>query len=141
MWAETHLDGSVDYITDISIHSARVGGDGIISAGFMEQIISIHSARVGGDADYFRIDYGGDISIHSARVGGDGMLWAVRRVEAGFQSTPPVWAETRVYGADRKPEGNFNPLRPCGRRLFCSNLIISEIDFNPLRPCGRRRGK
>ena len=104
--------------------------------------------------------------------------------ERVFQSTPPVWAETcRPSGARKRSkisihsarvggdvinkalrrvaEGNFNPLRPCGRRLEFAWLIAQSLKisihsarvggdakrpyhrsisayFNPLRPCGRR---
>ena len=33
-----------------------------------------------------------------------------------FQSTPPVWAETRAVITKSMPVVDFNPLRPCGRR-------------------------
>ena len=57
--------------------------------------ISIHSARVGGDRYPVTVSaLESIISIHSARVGGDG------RKPGEMQS-----------------ENNFNPLRPCGRRL------------------------
>ena len=80
--------------------------------------ISIHSARVGGDqrhANIYRWQY--DISIHSARVGGDPLMPRRRTTPMAFQSTPPVWAETRnvLYGDSGIRD--FNPLRPCGRRL------------------------
>ena len=78
-----------------------------------------------------------------------------------FQSTPPVWAETVKLFIILLRHHDFNPLRPCGRRLvFCAwYLFILEFQstppvwaetyvnglchpvivyFNPLRPCGRR---
>ena len=149
----------------ISIHSARVGGDGHVflrphSAipfqstppvwaetrfdlhSDLHKFISIHSARVGGDKiEAVKRDKGRWISIHSARVGGDASrrsaLWQLK---------------------------DFNPLRPCGRRpithdhprsclvfqstppvwaetSFLTQFAQSRTDFNPLRPCGRRRAK
>ena len=62
------------------------------------------------------------ISIHSARVGGDRRDRCQDQSIGTFQSTPPVWAETPLFGASSILERNFNPLRPCGRRLvpvFC----------------------
>ena len=57
-------------------------------------MISIHSARVGGDLlKGLRLTVTG-ISIHSARVGGDQNDIITLARQAGFQSTPPVWAET-----------------------------------------------
>ena len=35
-----------------------------------------------------------------------------------FQSTPPVWAETPGGGKQAPDRRDFNPLRPCGRRLY-----------------------
>ena len=57
------------------------------------------------------------ISIHSARVGGDKLsdIWIV--IIGQFQSTPPVWAETIVVARRILIMVDFNPLRPCGRRL------------------------
>ena len=43
------------------------------------------------------------ISIHSARVGGDFVDKFPGPVLAQFQSTPPVWAETRIVRQDHKP--------------------------------------
>ena len=60
------------------------------------QHISIHSARVGGDViALHHDDVQAPISIHSARVGGDGWLFFKFKILFKFQSTPPVWAETR----------------------------------------------
>ena len=78
----------------ISIHSARVGGDPLVAAGLAIRGISIHSARVGGDDNGPVFSPGSKISIHSARVGGDARDW---------------W--------DKSHRFYFNPLRPCGRRL------------------------
>ena len=80
--------------------------------------ISIHSARVGGDGINVVLTRTADISIHSARVGGD-------------------LCRSRCSRAC----GNFNPLRPCGRRRAPKAALLCRCRyFNPLRPCGRRRG-
>ena len=78
-----------------------------------------------------------------------------------FQSTPPVWAETPGGGKQAPDRRDFNPLRPCGRRLSLRKFFLHRIwisihsarvggdfilrlanetlsNFNPLRPCGRR---
>ena len=78
-----------------------------------------------------------------------------------FQSTPPVWAETPGGGKQAPDRRDFNPLRPCGRRLSLRKFFLHRIwisihsarvggdltctlgwlasrYFNPLRPCGRR---
>ena len=141
VWAETSPCRVHAVPNRISIHSARVGGDrpsaesALHGADFnplrpcgrrqsrwqtwsTADQISIHSARVGGDqrhANIYRWQY--DISIHSARVGGDPLMPRRRTTPMAFQSTPPVWAETRnvLYGDSGIRD--FNPLRPCGRRL------------------------
>ena len=106
----------------------------------------------------------GAISIHSARVGGDltcTLGWLASRyfnplrpcgrrpiafqvflMIFGFQSTPPVWAETCNAITRIIMLAYFNPLRPCGRRLQDGEFRRTRIrDFNPLRPCGRRQQK
>ena len=57
---------------------------------------------------------------------------------AGFQSTPPVWAETLPMPGKLPLTKHFNPLRPCGRRPFHCDHPFCITNFNPLRPCGRR---
>ena len=160
--AETDAGFIQREVAKISIHSARVGGDSILSTSVpiaklifqstppvwaethqislieKVQLISIHSARVGGDMPTFFLADVGAISIHSARVGGDCP-----------SSFPALF------------HANFNPLRPCGRRLTTSTkrgcirlfqstppvwaetgylilLLLLFVYFNPLRPCGRR---
>ena len=103
------------------------------------------------------------ISIHSARVGGDRYIRCKSPALPAFQSTPPVWAETIIgvgdrlaqlisihsarVGGDQHPlclrrhRYNFNPLRPCGRRLELRVFLFLYQNFNPLRPCGRRLAK
>ena len=79
-------------------------------------VISIHSLRVEGDcSDDLSVHFRQNISIHSLRVEGD--------------------SERDFYYI---PEGDFNPLPPCGGRLN-GNLDISGFtNFNPLPPCGGR---
>ena len=81
------------------------------------------------------------ISIHSARVGGDRYIRCKSPALPAFQSTPPVWAETIIGVGDRLAQlisihsarvgGDQHPL--CLRR--------HRYNFNPLRPCGRRLAK
>ena len=47
--AATFTGGVNIKITDISIHAAREGGDGMSGATFDFKLISIHAAREGGD--------------------------------------------------------------------------------------------
>ena len=71
VWAETlPMPGKLP-LTNISIHSARVGGDHFIVIILSVLQISIHSARVGGDRKTRFSPANSRISIHSARVGGD----------------------------------------------------------------------
>ena len=44
-----------------------------------------------------------------------------------FQSTPPVWAETRAAGNAPMAELNFNPLHPCGRRHAVRVFLLRDI--------------
>ena len=86
----------------------------------------------------------------------------LRLAKIGFQSTPPVWAETSLLLSVSFANRNFNPLHPCGRRRrnadtnfqypfisihstrvggdsFRSRPTRAPTHFNPLHPCGRRR--
>ena len=145
----------------ISIHSARVGGDGHV---FLRPHSAIPFQSTPPVWAETRFDLHSDlhkfISIHSARVGGDASrrsaLWQLKdfnplrpcgrrpithdhpRSCLVFQSTPPVWAETSFLTQFAQSRTDFNPLRPCGRRLSALGSAGSCIHFNPLRPCGRR---
>ena len=44
-----------------------------------------------------------------------------------FQSTPPVWAETPGGGKQAPDRRDFNPLRPCGRRLSLRKFFLHRI--------------
>ena len=80
--------------------------------------ISTHSARGGGDIHLFAISCSLFlISTHSARGGGD----------QGDDGAELV-------------SGNFNPLRPWGRRRRAAPSGAAGTNFNPLRPWGRRPG-
>ena len=96
VWAETGKSYHIVPFIHISIHSARVGGD---LDSYLKKVafwISIHSARVGGDeTPKVLILRHCLISIHSARVGGDFKRDFQTFCQSIFQSTPPVWAETR----------------------------------------------
>ena len=67
------LQGIIDDIQKISIHTTRVGGD------FLAFLFSIISKS---------------ISIHTTRVGGDLDVGYWEQVSGWFQSTPPVWVVT-----------------------------------------------
>ena len=75
-----------------------------------------------------------DISIHSARVGGDRQMLRKRSSTSKFQSTPPVWAETPILDADDVNVLDFNPLRPCGRRLKSPSAPSSTTKFQSTPP-------
>ena len=125
----------------ISTHSARVGGDVERQSGDGPRLdISTRSARVGGDQvrqeQMFR-----DIAIstRSARGGGDGCT-ATRRIDVyRFQPAPPVGAETPISSAALAV---IQPISTRSARVGGDRarmLYINErTDFNPLRPCGRR---
>ena len=56
-----------------------------------------------------------------------------------FQSTPSVWRETRAHWTRSQTSADFNPLPPCGGRLFTPALSRGSFhNFNPLPPCGGR---
>ena len=82
-------------------------------------------------------------------------------IPSQFQSTPSVWRETFVSAFRYSLSPYFNPLPPCGGRLysearipaalrisihslrvegdrFSSCLISFIVNFNPLPPCGGR---
>ncbi len=139
---------------DISIHSARVGGDVFMDDLQKAHPISIHSARVGGGKtlDYFNplrpcgrrhavwSLCQGDYDFNPLRpCGRRRETIAVNDLPTGFQSTPPVWAETQV----QEDIANFSFISIHSARVGGDGLPIqcrlSCSDFNPLRPCGRRR--
>ena len=101
--------------------------------------ISIHSARVGGDI-FSRSSRKSDVDFNPLRPCGRRLIRTFNWVFlTGFQSTPPVWAETSLPLRDGSGSTYFNPLRPCGRRRTPSLQMASRSRyFNPLRPCGRR---
>ena len=100
------------------------------------------------------------ISIHSPRVGRDflarGSPASLRHfnplspcgerrgifqglvVPFQFQSTLPVWGETRCCDISVNISGDFNPLSPCGERRVLFLQMKDPCDFNPLSPCGER---
>ncbi len=108
-----------------------------------------------------RHHFGALISIHSARVGGDPRRTWRTLIRITFQSTPPVWAETkcssikalnfaisihsaRVGGDIRKAlkidsEGiSIHSARVGGDGIMSAAISNTKSYFNPLRPCGRR---
>ncbi len=162
VWAETEYSAKFNAFIDISIHSARVGGDFLVED-FLKQSNDFNPLRPCGRRQTDCIAY-------------------IKTII--FQSTPPVWAETKLANLCGNLFNNFNPLRPCGRRrlayclmlfnflfqstppvwaetplntLFTIYQLVISIhsarvggdvfehvvnvvypDFNPLRPCGRR---
>ena len=125
-------------ITRISIHTTRVGGDGVYDDTYDLGWISIHTTRVGGDKS------------NSYNVMGDNI----------FQSTPPCgWWHILFYifctfhrisihttrvGGDFSTSISttslplyFNPHHPCGWwRIISNRCLVIIIDFNPHHPCG-----
>ena len=51
-----------------------------------------------------------------------------------FQSTPPVWAETSPEISSYLIPLDFNPLRPCGRRLFVPSSSHACAEFQSTPP-------
>ncbi len=56
------------------------------------------------------------------------------RFWGGFQSTPPVWAETNRFLRCLRQADNFNPLRPCGRRLNVFRVLLGVVKFQSTPP-------
>ena len=124
----------------ISIHSARVGGD--VSSGDLLYLRSLFQST----PPVWAETKTSKRYINRSRFQSTPPVWAETEdvssvgIPMKFQSTPPVWAETRSYwsfaanhlisihsarvGGDQnhmqmlQAIGNFNPLRPCGRRRF-----------------------
>ncbi len=82
---------------------------------------------------------GASISIHSPRVGRDLHTAHYYINNALFQSTLPVWGETKPYIITGGKNYDFNPLSPCGERR--NGIVIPSLItyFNPLSPCGERQ--
>ena len=164
MWGETAA-GVADNTAEIriSIHSPRVGRDGVELAVGAEVVLFQSTRPVWGETGLIsdvlhrrlfqstRPVWGETalaegknpkrlISIHSPRVGRDSSRQVSRGTNPIFQSTRPVWGETQA--AERSAEGvmDFNPLAPCGaRRLYDGVMRKLQDYFNPLAPCGARR--
>ena len=100
--------------------------------------ISIHSARVGGDNIFRVFTHDSAISIHSARVGGDQYCSRMAGMICDFNPLRPC-GRRLLSQCVIALAADFNPLRPCGRRPFGGECETDITDFNPLRPCGRRR--
>ena len=111
VWGETLSCMASRALRSISIHSPRVGRDALQNSHIRRAQISIHSLRVGRDVAAGGVLQKVGISIHSPRVGRDHCKRS-RAVCAGqFQSTRPVWGETRVENAQGFP-GKFQSTRP-----------------------------
>ena len=103
------------------------------------------------------------LSIHSPLAGRDGRKVAVVGPVSVFQSTRPLRGETAADMMTVSAAVPFNPLAPCGARLFgdCVQINVTRLSihsplagrdvetvsvfhgqtsFNPLAPCGARRG-
>ena len=100
------------FISNISIHAAREGGDFISTRIFIAVSISIHAAREGGDDAAGVGAQKNDISIHAAREGGDCSTGGTAGNARAFQSTPPVKAATQRTNRLWQFDGDFNPRRP-----------------------------
>ena len=94
VWAETFKDPLGVFKVAISIHSARVGGDLTCTLGWLA-------------SRYFN---------PLRPCGRRPIAFQVFLMIFGFQSTPPVWAETLSAMCRWRMASHFNPLRPCGRR-------------------------
>ena len=92
-----------NYLEDISIHSARVGGDTLSGVNYVYNVLFQSTPPVWAETVSERYAYENvAISIHSARVGGDAQRTGCSM--CGF---------------------DFNPLRPCGRRPSTCSAITS----------------
>ena len=112
MWGETHGTSANTSASPISIHSPRVGRDRDPRRGHRRHPISIHSPRVGRDSS---------TSPHPTLF-------------IQFQSTRPVWGETRFSSFTGFCVGYFNPLAPCGARRTSRQACNKTILFQSTRP-------
>ena len=119
VWAETFKETIGVFKVAISIHSARVGGDLTCTLGWLA-------------SRYFN---------PLRPCGRRPIAFQVFLMIFGFQSTPPVWAETQLMrNIEHEPLISIHSARVGGDHAVnpCKGL---PQDFNPLRPCGRRQQK
>ena len=126
-------------IRGISIHSARVGGDGIVLTMLLNPTSFQSTPPVWAETHWWRP------GLRSAAFQSTPPVWAetifhraIGAILQGFQSTPPVWAETHL----RRKQAQlhlFQSTPPVWAETEsdCS-LSYCLAYFNPLRPCGRR---
>ena len=157
--AETDAGFIQREVAKISIHSARVGGDSILSTSVpIAKLIFQSTPPVWAETNAGQVTLSillnfnplrpcgrrqkqGDvmgrpkkISIHSARVGGDATYYK----DKGWGSTISIHS-ARVGGdhAGRSAAQSapyFNPLRPCGRRLLTNTKNFMEVKFQSTPP-------
>ena len=134
VWAETRALKARELISPISIHSARVDGDWRQTPPCDLKTISIHSARVGGDT-YKKSLTLWQLNFNPLRPCGRRHRQDVfLRHQLPFQSTPPVWAETRRNIGRSIAHAYFNPLHPCGRRLLRNGRGLLATLFQSTPP-------
>ena len=134
MWAETRFSNAPITFPKISIHSTRVGGD-LCGAGHRHRkLISIHSTRVGGDdrrcANHALANDFNPLHPCGRRLNDP----REEKTDVLFQSTPPVWAETKVTFRYKARILNFNPLHPCGRRHVDHGVVLTMLLFQSTPP-------
>ena len=74
------------------------------------------------------------ISTHSAREDGDFVISLSPSFFCIFQPTPPARTETPTLAAVILADGDFNPLRPRGRRLVTKLIKLHSNEFQPTPP-------
>ncbi len=104
--------------TAISIHALREEGDTRRDCQCRSEAISIHALREEGDADGPSGLRAGIISIHALREEGDPCVYALRRVDTVFLSTPSARRATRPRRSRlRRQEISIHALREEGDTL------------------------
>ena len=126
VWRETLYFYNYSVENGISIHSLRVEGDPVNAPfGSALKIFQSTPSVWRETVKFAETHFLTRISIHSLRVEGD--LIAVQRWRETANGTKPI--DTRC---------DFNPLPPCGGRLYGLQHSLTPLHFNPLPPCGGR---
>ena len=119
-WRETISTLVKQALTEISIHSLRMEGDGYPLSSERERLI-FQSTPSAWRETYMRL---GDSFIDSA-----------------FQSTPSAWRETKGMGVGFTGFFNFNPLPPHGGRLAPSRTCGTLVAFQSTPSAWRETAK
>ena len=134
MWAETYKKALTNSKIVISIHSTRVGGDSPrrLRPSFWVYFNPLHPC--GRRLPTFSTGYSArSISIHSTRVGGDHIAYSIMIAHHLFQSTPPVWAETKFLDM-RAGDGRFQSTPPVWAETQKAISKMADLKFQSTPP-------